>query len=192
MKLVGGCNSTAMGIMPHSDVNKAIDLALSLGVPFWPQLPNVSYFEDMYAQFSEHFPGITVDLPGKKLLFSSDRFLEDLVSVYAEMMDDLQAFALSPAYSVVYHRFLERDLSGYPAIRGQVIGPVSFGFRVIDENLRPLIYNDDARAILFRIRSEKAEYSSKRATRKERKRLRLARRAWIILGFQRDERLSGV
>jgi hypothetical protein len=30
-----------------------------------------------------------------------------------------------------------------------VTGPVSFGFRVVDENLRPIIYNDDVRGLLF-------------------------------------------
>ncbi len=57
MKPEGNCQTTAMGIMPHTDVKRAIELALSLDIPFWPQLPKVNYFEDMYVQISEHFPG---------------------------------------------------------------------------------------------------------------------------------------
>ena len=39
--------------MPHKDIARAIELALSLDIPYWPQLPNVSFYEDMYAQTSE-------------------------------------------------------------------------------------------------------------------------------------------
>ena len=53
----GELATTAMGIMPHEDVDRALDLALSVDIPFWPQLPRVSYYEDMYVQAMEHFPG---------------------------------------------------------------------------------------------------------------------------------------
>jgi len=36
MKLEGNCQTTAMGIMPHTDVDRALDLALSLDIPFGP------------------------------------------------------------------------------------------------------------------------------------------------------------
>ena len=55
------CGTTAMGIMPHRDIERALKLTLSLDIPFWPQLPHLSFYEDMYAQFSEHFPGIIID-----------------------------------------------------------------------------------------------------------------------------------
>jgi len=48
--------------MPHKDVGKALELALGLDIPFWPQLPNISFNEDMYAQTSENFPGVVIDL----------------------------------------------------------------------------------------------------------------------------------
>jgi hypothetical protein len=60
-----------------------------------------------------------------------------------------ETFVLSEQYSVVYHRFLAENLGDYIAIRGQLIGPVSFGFRVTDENDRPIIYNDEVKTILF-------------------------------------------
>jgi hypothetical protein len=68
---------------------------------------------------------------------------------YSQKMAEPETFALSQQYSNVYHSFLAKDFGKYPAIRGQVTGPVSFGFRVMDENLRPLIYNEEARALLF-------------------------------------------
>jgi hypothetical protein len=142
------CRTTAMGIMPHRDIDKALKLVLSLDIPFWPQLPHVSFYEDMYAQFSQHFPGITVDAKNTKLSFDISRFENELTD-YSRKMENQQTFALSEDYSVVYHRFLAENLSDFIAIRGQLIGPVSFGFRVTDENDKPIIYNDEVKTILF-------------------------------------------
>ena len=64
MNLEGNCLTTAMGILPHVEVERALQLSLSLDIPFWPQLPKVSFFEDMYVQASEHFPGITLESIG--------------------------------------------------------------------------------------------------------------------------------
>lgn len=148
------CRTTAMGIMPHYVVDTAIDLALSLDIPFWPQLPNVSYFEDMYAQASEHFPGIAVHPEHNRITFDATRFGEQLVS-YAEVCDLPATFTLTPAYSLTYRRFLDRDLDRFAAIRGQVIGPVSFGFRIVDSDRRPIIYDDQVRPLLFEFLQQK-------------------------------------
>jgi len=51
----GNFITTAMAIMPHTDAERALEMALSMDVPFWPQLPNYSYYEDMYVQAAEHF-----------------------------------------------------------------------------------------------------------------------------------------
>lgn len=142
------CQTTAMGIMPHTDIERALKLALSLDIPFWPQLPNTSFYEDMYVQASEGFPGITVDAENRKLHFDRARFDSELGG-YSERMNDPRSFELSRDYSVVFHRFLEQDLSRYTAIRGQCIGPISFGFRVTDAENKPLIYDDGIRSLLF-------------------------------------------
>jgi hypothetical protein len=148
MTLEARCRTTAMGIMPHTDVEEALRLALNLDVPFWPQLPRVSFYEDMYAQASENFPGIRVDVENGKLEFDTDRFQRDLER-YSEKIGDAETFTMSRDYSAVYHRFLEEDLQGYHAIRGQVTGPISLGFNVLDEDRKPILYNDDARTLLF-------------------------------------------
>jgi len=50
MPIPGNLLTTAMAVMPHKDVDRALEVALSLNIPFWPQLPKVSYYEDMYVQ----------------------------------------------------------------------------------------------------------------------------------------------
>jgi len=137
-----------MAIMPHKDISKALELALSLDIPFWPQLPKVSLYEDMYIQASQNFPGVAVDLDRERLSFDTARFEQDLEEYFSNL-DTPETFVLTDEYSAVYHQFLSRRLQGYKAIRGQVTGPISFGFKVLDEKLKPIIYNDEVRAILF-------------------------------------------
>jgi hypothetical protein len=142
------CQTTAMGIMPHTDMERALDVALSLDIPFWPQLPKVSYYEDMYVQALENFPGVRIDVSNQRILFHLSRFYEELPS-YFEKADDPQIFQLTKEFSLVYHRFLERDLSHYPAIRGQMISPISLGLKIVDENQKSIIYHDEVREVLF-------------------------------------------
>jgi hypothetical protein len=142
------CGTTAMGIMPHKDVDKALDLALGLDIPFWPQLPHVSLYEDMYVQTSQNFPGIEINFDKARLAFHTTKFQESLEDYFARM-ESPETYALTPEYSVVFQKFLSRNLQTYRAIRGQITGPVSFGFKVLDENLKPIIYNDEVKSILF-------------------------------------------
>ncbi len=137
-----------MGIMPHKDIDKALDLALGLDIPFWPQLPHVSLYEDMYIQSSQNFPGIEINFEKGRLSFKTTKFQESLEDYFTKM-ESPETYALTPGYSVVFQKFLSRDLARYRAIRGQITGPISFGFKVLDETLKPIIYNDEVKAILF-------------------------------------------
>ena len=148
MPIPGNLLTTAMAVMPHTDVDRALEMALSLDIPFWPQLPNFNYYEDMYVQASEHFPGILLDLEKRTLRFSMDKFALELEAAMARF-DDPAYFDISKTFSVVYHRFLEMPLENRPAIRGQLEGPVSFGFNVLDQDDRPILFDDTVRPFMF-------------------------------------------
>ena len=148
MPIPGNLLTTAMAVMPHTDVDRALDTPLSLDIPFWPQLPRLNYHEDMYVQAGEHFPGIVLDMENRTLKFSMDKFMEELEDVM-NRFDSPELFDISKTFSAVYHRFLEMDFSDRPAIRGQLEGPISFGFNVVDENDRPILFDDTVRPFLF-------------------------------------------
>ncbi len=156
MPIPGNLLTTAMAVMPHTDVDRALEKALSLDVPFWPQLPNFNYYEDMYVQASENFPGILLDMENRRLGFSTAKFMEELEGAMARW-EDPEFFDISRTYSVVYHKFLEADLSGRPAIRGQLEGPVSFGFNVADENDRPILFNDTVRPFMLEFMAKRVD-----------------------------------
>jgi len=137
-----------MAVMPHTDVTRALEIALSLDVPFWPQLPNLSYYEDMYVQAAEHFPGIILDMEKRTLRFSMDKFAEEIEAALLQI-DNPALFDVSKTYSAVYHRFLELDLADRPAIRGQLEGPISFGFNILDQDDRPILFDDTVRPFML-------------------------------------------
>jgi len=148
MPIPGNLLTTAMAVMPHTDVDRALEMALSLDVPFWPQLPNLNYYEDMYVQAAEHFPGILLDMKNRTLRFSMEKFAEELEATMARF-DDPSLFDISETYSVVYHRFLSLDLDDRPAIRGQLEGPISFGFNILDQDERPILFDDSVRPFML-------------------------------------------
>jgi len=102
----------------------------------------------MYVQAAEHFPGIVLDVEQRTLRFSMDRFIAEFEETMSRF-DDPAYFDISEKFSVVYHDFLSRDLAGRPAIRGQLEGPVSFGFNILDQDDRPIIFDDTIRPFML-------------------------------------------
>jgi hypothetical protein len=154
MTIPGNLQTTAMAVMPHTDMDRAINLALTMDTPFWPQLPHVSYTEDMYVQAAEHFPGILLDMENRTLGFSMEKFIIEFEETMAHF-NEPEYFDISKEYSVVYHRFLEMDLSDRPAIRGQMEGPISFGLNVLDQDKRPILFDDTIRPFMFEFMSRR-------------------------------------
>ncbi|MCX8110087.1 MAG: hypothetical protein N3D15_02425 [Syntrophorhabdaceae bacterium] len=144
----GNLSTTAMGIMPHEDIDRALGLALEMDIPFWPQLPKLSFYEDMYVQAMEGFPGVIIDEEKNRIYIDTKRFLEGIPD-YLEKEGNPEWFVLSEKYSLIYRKFLNQDLSKYRAIRGQIISPISLTLKLTDENNMPVVYNDDIRSIAF-------------------------------------------
>jgi len=161
MTIPGNLKTTAMAVMPHKDADRALEFALSMDIPFWPQLPRISYYEDMYVQAAEHFPGILLDMENQTLRFSMDNFINEFEDTMAHF-DEPEYFDISRDYSVVYHKFLEMDLSDRPAIRGQLEGPISFGLNILDQDKRPILFEDTIRPFMFEFMSKRINVQLKR------------------------------
>lgn len=161
MPIPGNLLTTAMAVMPHQDAQRALQSALSLDIPFWPQLPRLNYYEDMYVQASEHFPGAVLDMENQRLGFSMDKFIAELEEALAHMAEP-EYFDISPTYSAVYHEFLQLDLKDRPAIRGQLEGPISFGFNVKDQDNRPIIFDDSVRPFMLEFMAQRVNTQLRR------------------------------
>lgn len=155
MPFAGDLLTTGMGILPHKDTDRAFQVSMGVDIPFWPQLPRMNYFEDMYVQAAENFPGIVLEPENRRIHLSTERFFAELENTL-ENFENEDFFRMSPRYSATYAAFLSRDLSHHVSIRGQLEGPVSFGLNVLDENKKPVIFNDEVRSLLFDFMARKA------------------------------------
>jgi methionine synthase II (cobalamin-independent) len=133
--------------MPFSDPGYACQLIFDhlSDITGWPQLPKRAFKENMYAQYSERFPGTIVE--GDRIWVDRSRDLDpELEALYmAYIEDDLSYGELSADYALGLHTFLEKapHLDPAPAfVKGQVTGPVSWGLTVLDQDRRPTLYDE--------------------------------------------------
>jgi hypothetical protein len=102
----------------------------------------------MYVQAAEHFFGIILYVDNRTLRFSMDKFTDELEATLLQF-DDPTMFDISETYSAVYHRFLTIDLADRLAIRGQLEGPISYGFNILDQDERSILFDDTVRPFML-------------------------------------------
>lgn len=138
--------TTLIGSFPHPDGAVLCPrLVNAVQIPAWPQLPRRTFRENMYTQYSAGLPGIVVDDAQQKVTFNT---ADDLSSALEEfygryLADDVDSFALSPAYAAGFYTMLNvlKSTAGEWA-KGHVTGPISFGLTVVDQDLRSSLYNE--------------------------------------------------
>jgi methionine synthase II (cobalamin-independent) len=138
--------TTHVGSIPHVSSNGLTErLHNLLDVPAWPQLPQRSFRESMYVQYSSRLPSIREDAHHEKVCFDTSTDLtESLESFYTSVLaEDLDSFALLSHYASGFFAMLDtlRKTKGEWA-KGQVTGPISFGLTVTDQDLRASLYNE--------------------------------------------------
>jgi len=151
--------------MPHKDARRAVDIVLeNLDIPAWPQLPNRSFLESMYVQYSEWMPCLKVDLEGEKIYFDTagetSTEIEQFYQAY--LANEMGSFAISSEYATGLEAFLER-LRTKPRetisfLKGQVTGPITFGLTVTDEKRQPILYNETLRDPILKTLILKAKW----------------------------------
>jgi len=163
-------HATGIGSLPHKDEKDAFRLILENfpSIPFWPQLPNRSFLEGMVVQYSEGFPSLKWDQREQKVWIDTSRdFDREVVTFYQWLEEgDLEPFRITETFSRGL-RFLEtlslsknRQQVGY--VKGQVVGPITFGLSLTDPEQKPIFYDPTLRDILVKHLSAKARWMEKR------------------------------
>ncbi len=152
------CLPAGIGSLPHRQVEAAVSLISDTlpAIPFWPQLPNRDYRENMYAQYGEQFPGLVVDPEKQQLYVDVEQadFPRQLETFYGRVMaGDVAAFAISegcaaglrPALAAFR---LPENAARLQLVKGQVTGPISFGLTVTTADRKAIIYHDTLAEVL--------------------------------------------
>ena len=153
-----GCRATVIGSMPHTDPSEACAQVSRYlkDIPAWPQLPKRAFRENMYAQFSEGFPGVVIE-ENKIFIDRSQDLDKPLEKLYAAYLDnDFDKYPISAEYAAGLHSFLSLTNLSPLAVKGQITGPVTWGLSVADDSRRAIIYDDvlgDTVAKLLRLKA---------------------------------------
>ncbi|MCK5560847.1 MAG: methionine synthase [Thermoplasmata archaeon] len=162
MKFTPNCLATGIGSLPYTDIEKACRIAIEYfpEIPFWPQLPKLSFNENMYVQYSEKIPGRV--LQSDKIYID---LFKDITDELEQFYDDyrhnkISEFGQSQEYCQGLYKLLEfkSDLTEIEAIKGQITGPVSFGLQVVDDCSRPILYDSIMQDILIKNLRMKARW----------------------------------
>jgi len=144
------CNLCAIGSFPQKDYTEASVLIKKYfsRIPLWPQLPKRSFNEEMYVQFSENIPGIRVDREENRISMDINRTKDEEIESFYDRFanNDLEHFAITSDYSNGLYAMISSDEKFEDSIfiKGHITGPVSFALSVLDEEKKPVIYNDEA------------------------------------------------
>ncbi len=149
------CLPTGIGSLPQTSPKEAYDLILNnlKEIPFWPQLSNLSFKENMYAQFSYLLPNVVIDEVNKRVYIDTSKEASSAENFLAQILEEnVDYFAYQEEYFHGLFGMLEKkeSLKDIKVFKGQITGPISLGFQVTDENRKPIYYNDFYRDMMIK------------------------------------------
>lgn len=153
--------TTLIGSQPYVNSVESVDITLDgrVACPSWPQLPTRGINESMYVQTGTHLPGLTID--GDKI--SVDLGNYDPTEIYTAIIsEDIDYFIHPPELYEGMYEFLNRDLSKFEAVKGQVTGPISEGLQILDKESRPVIYDESYCEIVRKTVNMTAKWQARR------------------------------
>ena len=166
-------NTTFIGSLPLSDVQRAVDLVLTHAprVPVWPQLPFYPQ-ESFVAQFAAGMPGHGGN-PARVVLENQDPGFEAaLLAFYESYMKSTEKwpegldprFTLAPDTARGLYALCERlpALAEKPlAVKGQIAGPFSLGTSIKDAGGGFIFHDPQLRDALVKLLSLNARWQAR-------------------------------
>jgi hypothetical protein len=142
--------ATGIGGLPHTDPRKAIDEVLEIypEIPYIPTLPARGILESIVFCDSSRLPGGVV--AGDRLTVDRSRDLvAEMEQIYLDFVEqNTGPYALTAIYASGFLEMLGRSLPAPLVLKCQVTGPVTFGMQVVDQDRRPIYYDEQFADIL--------------------------------------------
>jgi hypothetical protein len=151
-------SSTGIGSLPYSDPQEACSLILkTFDIPFWPQLPRVSFLEWMIPQYSEGMPFINIDSTNETVFIRRDE--SDELERFYETCKDGARIAVSDDYARGLHVFLKM-IKGkrFESLKGHITGPMTFTLGLKDAEGRLVYFDEELREISLLLLQAKARW----------------------------------
>lgn len=140
-------STTGIGSLPHREPRDACALILeTFDIPFWPQLPRISFKEFMVPQYSEGMPFFRLD--ADKQTFWVERNDSDELERFYESWTDQSRIAISQDYARGLHVFLDAIKHRKTRqLKGHVTGPLTFTLGLKDVSGKPVFYDEELREV---------------------------------------------
>ena len=171
----GNCLPCLIGSLPLTDYVQAAGLVWehTPEIPLWVQLPKVPG-ERITRQFAAGMPGTGGGgRPGRSSTPPHPRFDESLLNFYEEALAlegaaaglDRSRFAMAPDSARGFFELIAQALRRTPpplAVKGQIIGPVTFGTSLCDRNGKAIFYDPQLRDASVRLLALRARWQVRR------------------------------
>jgi methionine synthase II (cobalamin-independent) len=149
--------TTGIGSLPHTDPEEACRLVFeTFDMPFWPQLPGLSFRESMIPQFSEGMPSLRID--ERREIVWIDKNDTDLQRFY-ETYSVGWEITTSKDYAKGLHTFLKiiRDRH-FEFLKGHITGPLTFTLGLKDAHGRLVYFDEELREVALIVLKAKIKW----------------------------------
>jgi hypothetical protein len=148
MSGLSGLATTGIGSVPFTDPQETVALVLETmpQIPYWPQMVQLGYLEDMAAQAARGLPALKVDEANRTVAMDPDLPRDEALAQFYEVIlsGDLAPFAFHADDARGFFALLAAVAaqgSPGPALKGQLSGPVTFAGVVKDSQGKPILYD---------------------------------------------------
>ncbi|MEW5746000.1 MAG: hypothetical protein AB1805_11265 [Nitrospirota bacterium] len=118
----------------------------SFDIPFWPQLPRLSFHESMIVQYSEGMPYLRINEQDQVAWVMRDS--SDELERFYESCSDMARIAISEDYAAGLHAFLKMIRGRrFPLLKGHVTGPVTYTLGLKDNYGRYVFFDEELREV---------------------------------------------
>ena len=143
-----GLATTGIGSVPFTDPKETVALVLETlpQIPYWPQMVQLGYLEEMAAQAARGLPGLKVDEANRTVAMDPALPRDEALAQFYEVVlsGDLAPFAFEAQDARGFFALLAAVASQGspgPALKGQLSGPVTFAGVVKDADGKPILYD---------------------------------------------------
>ena len=151
-------STTGIGSLPHTNAAEACRLILgTFDIPFWPQLPRLSFREYMIPQYSEGMPFVKIDI--KKETLWIEKNSSDELDRFYESWTEKSRIAISEDYARGLHAFLSLGHAGrFGHVKGHVTGPLTFTLGLKDAEGKAVYFDEELREISLMLLKAKTRW----------------------------------